>query len=644
VGIQASTGGDEYKIQGLPAEQWFITLPDGRLLGPASQPQFDAAVARGGIPPEANVRRGDWHYGIPFASLVAQQQGEARAAQQRAANPYGTYSEQFARNPIGTLIAGPTMPEYRASRDPGVLAHRRRVFLRWVYLLLGMLGAAIVLPLLAGLLRLEPAEGALGAGVALFLAFWPVIFFLIGMLMFSGAHFEWSWFMNSRRMRSMRAGGGDAMAKGFYVWTGGIFMGLSSAASIVMTLFTAGITLFNGFDLDKMQADRNQQPPAPVEQPAVGQAQPAAIAEAAHADLQPQPAEVPKDPSGAGRIAPELPSIDQPKSPRRVAAEGEVQAARNKLNEDLRALEGDLKLLGKMHELSTRRPGEPRLRREVNERAKQVGGKRSNVAVSRLNYERALAKLKQVMQETGEPSSVLAFHLNSPPAADPPMIAAELSEPLPQREIDELESAIARYEGLLRGCQQFCDQFGLDTEAAFHLEEGSRTDTGRAHLNFLAGEIDERRARLTEIESQWGHRSSHLAQRSAKERVAEYIAAYVADARRKAERGLPAAGLPRLPPQPMRTVAELEAAHGRLSENLAQSRNVAESTRKSAEFFRKSLAGDDEKIAFFQKVADDAQERLDRLIDAEKGLLTELAEACRREGKTSELLKQPATE
>ncbi len=511
-----------YGLAMLPTEQWLITLPDGRQMPPATQAQFDAAAARGAIPQAAYVRRGDWEHGVPFSSYVAQRQAEAHAAAQHqaaarksAANPYGTGMQQFASNPVGTLLFGPKMPKYQANRDPDVRGYRWRIFLRWVYGLLGLAGVAILLPMLSGILRFEPQVIVTAPIVGLVMSFWPAVFYLIGMFMFAGANFEWSWFMNSRRMRAMRSGGGDAMARGVYLWIGGIMMSLAGAASFVLTLVVTGTMFF--MDMDEL--------------------------------AKPQP--------GAGDTPP-IGAVAQ--------AEIALDDARNRLDVTLFNLEQAQLRYADREEYFATNSDHNFIRTQKQASIDNIRDYRAKLPADRENWRQALADLEKALAAEGNPhSDVLQRHRRKPPANDPPLAAVErdgvnpqpvvttertpvattqhppASTPLPtfepaptpeipSREIIELENKINQDEQQLRAFMARYDQSGLESDSPT-ADPGPpvRVLFAREHLRSLAKNIDSDRFRLQDYQRQTGYQSHLLKQRFAKVRVERYIAARAID-------------------------------------------------------------------------------------------------------------------
>lgn len=214
------------------ARQWFVTLPDGRTVGPVSAEQMHDAAQRGQIPPNALVRRGDW--------------GEPRLQSEflnasPATDP--TYLQQAVRNPIGTYFFGPKLREYQQQGESVSPERRRRVFLRWVILLAAMPLFAIVLPLASGAIRGDWELAAGGVLLALFAFLWPAFFFLFGMLMYAGAWFEWQWFFRSRTLRHARGMFGDSGARTFYLIFGRALMIGGAMFSVGSSLLIAGSLL-----------------------------------------------------------------------------------------------------------------------------------------------------------------------------------------------------------------------------------------------------------------------------------------------------------------------------------------------------------------------------------------------------------------
>ena len=647
----SSEGDDEYTLQAQPHEQWFVCLTGGQQIGPVTIAELDAACGQGRIPPQALVRRGDWEQGLPLASFIARRQADAEAAarqaaeaQRRAAMPYGSYGEQFARNPLGTFLAGPQMPEYRASQNPDVRAHRWRVFWRWVYVLLAMPGGAIALPLLAGLLRLAPADGVLGAGVALFLAFWPVVFFLIGMLMFAGAHFEWSWFMNARRMRAMRAGGGDSMARGFYVWTGGIIMGLAAAASVVMTIGVAGLTLTGLFDWEKMQAEHAaRQARENLSDEEFRKLPTFQESRSPLRERDAAPAETEDGPSGPTWAS----AGSSPDRPAAAVARGSVQdltpleavvtSKRRLLDQTLAQLEQQLALI---RQTEHRLAGEHRSLRlvdEFTEQVKRAGGLRSNVAVARLEYREAIARLEKIAAERDLTSSVPAQERARPAPADPPLLLAETTPAQdPRGELARVEAELAECEAKLAAFQRFCEGRSLDIEG--HFRRDGRIEKARDHLQYLAEAADRARTSLKRLESEWDVASQARPERPARDRVAEFIAAQDAKQLRQA------AGLGLVAPDPFwpTSVEELEERYRQVAADLERETQSARSWKLSLEKLRMTEGVKPEHLAGVEKTAAQAEKRVEVLTGDLARLKEKLAEACRRENRASELLEGAA--
>ena len=112
------------------------------------------------------------------------------------------------------------MPEYQGNIDEGGKVQRRKHFLGWVFVLGASLLLSLVLPLLGGLIRLDWQRAAGGVALALSWCLWPTVFFLLGMLFYAGALFEWRWFFHSRRLRQLRTMLGDQGARKFYLASG----------------------------------------------------------------------------------------------------------------------------------------------------------------------------------------------------------------------------------------------------------------------------------------------------------------------------------------------------------------------------------------------------------------------------------------
>lgn len=218
-----------------PSDQWYVTLPDGQQVGPLSAEQMMSATQRGVITADSLVRRADWAEAIPNATFLVQHQQNAPPGSSQIA----TYTSQFSRNPIGTFLFGPKMALYAGDRSAAARVVRKRLFRRWCYLLLAMIVAAVVLPFLGGLIGGGLEIGVGGALLGFVWFFWPALFFLLGMLMYSGALFEWTWFFQSKRLRETRAMFGDSTARKFYLVFGGVLM-------TVMAIFSLGSSVLIG--------------------------------------------------------------------------------------------------------------------------------------------------------------------------------------------------------------------------------------------------------------------------------------------------------------------------------------------------------------------------------------------------------------
>ncbi|MCO6456935.1 MAG: hypothetical protein J5I93_16675, partial [Pirellulaceae bacterium] len=154
--------------------------------------------------------------------------------------PPVSYGQQFVHNPLGTYFFGPRLAEYRGSGGVSQAAGRRRHFRRWVYVLLAMFLAAVLLPLLAGLMRRDWELALGGVLVGLLAFFWPALFFLMGMLMYAAAWFEWRWFFRSATLRHARGMFGDSGARSFYLIFGGVLMVGGALFSLGGSLVIAG--------------------------------------------------------------------------------------------------------------------------------------------------------------------------------------------------------------------------------------------------------------------------------------------------------------------------------------------------------------------------------------------------------------------
>ena len=163
-----------------------------------------------------------------------------------------SYRSQLFRNPIRMLFLGAKTGTYQKDtrREP---ASRKQQFQFWVRLLLVWICAGIVLPTLAAILRNGVTAGLKMAGGVVVYGLGPLACYLIGLLAYAGALFEWKSFVNSRRMRATRTLLGDQTARKFYLGLSRVVMGLVAGAAILGTLV---ITL--SFLLFELNGNRGQ--------------------------------------------------------------------------------------------------------------------------------------------------------------------------------------------------------------------------------------------------------------------------------------------------------------------------------------------------------------------------------------------------
>jgi hypothetical protein len=459
------------------ADQWYVTFPDGRTLGPATREQFETAAARGAFPPEALVRRGDWPHPISYGALLAP------AEPGSGPNPYGSYGQQMARNPLGTIFFGPQMPAYQASRDPAVWAERKRLFRYWLYLLTATVGLATLGPLLAGLVVLNPVKGLSGLVLGIFWLAWPGIFIAVGLLLYSGALFEWSWFFNSRRLRGVRAWWGDQGARGLYLWMGGLMVGGGSGVAMIGSLFLIGATFVAAM-----------QP-----QPAAGNG--AVVGNAA---------------GGAGAAAP-------PEVPRVVrVAENSVVRARA----DLEPVARDMKSLADAsQEVAQRIAAEPNVlahREEANNLHFQAQALAANYRQRRDRWSAAVAELDQIATLAGAASEVLAANRALPPELvfDLESLEARLGKQFPVNQIRNLERVARNRQQSFAATLESAERQQFNGKIYSSFGNG----TYREILPKKAAHTDESRQPLAEFEAEWGYHSQYLDTPTAAESLAAALA------------------------------------------------------------------------------------------------------------------------
>lgn len=246
--VPSATTQPELVLQAITAEQWFVTLPNRQVIGPASLEQYQAAVQRGAIPPQAMVQRADWPRAMSQGEIQARQQPAAAQAAytqpQENPTPHGSYWQQLARNPLSTTLFGANVPDFvRGYRPPEVLAERARIF-RWCWLIpLAILAAGIIFPLVASIpaaFRFGPhvlVMAPVMMGYAFAWIFWAPIIYLVGTYLFAGALFEWEILFNTKQVRNSRAAGSSIEAiRKFYMWFGGIAMGIGGTPPVLAVL------------------------------------------------------------------------------------------------------------------------------------------------------------------------------------------------------------------------------------------------------------------------------------------------------------------------------------------------------------------------------------------------------------------------
>jgi hypothetical protein len=474
------------------ADQWYVTFPDGRTLGPATREQFDTAAARGAFPPEALVRRGDWPHPIAYGALIAPAEPGA------GLNPYGTYGQQMARNPLGTIFFGPQMPAYQASRDPAVWAERKRLFRYWLYLLAATVGLATLGPLLAGLVLLDPVKGLSGLVIGIFWLAWPGIFIAVGLILYSGALFEWSWFFNSRRLRGVRSWWGDQGARGLYLWMGGLMVGGGSGVAMIGSLFVIGATFVAAIQ------------PQPGQGAAAGNG--AVAGNAVGANVA----------GGANAAAaPEVPRVVR-------VAENAVENARADLEPVARELKSHADA---SQELAQRIAAEPSVlahREEANNLHFRAQALAANYRQRRDRWSAAVAELDQVATRAGAASDVLAANQSLPAdlAFDLESLEARLEKQFPINEIRNLERDARNRQQTFAATLESAERQRFNGKIYSSFGNPKQTHNGpyREVLPKLAAHADESRQPLVAFETEWGYHSPYLDSPTAAELLAAALA------------------------------------------------------------------------------------------------------------------------
>jgi hypothetical protein len=463
------------------ADQWYVTFPDGRTLGPATREQFEAAAARGAFPPEAMVQRGDWPHPITYGALVAP------AHPNSAPNPYGTYGQQMARNPLGTMFFGPQMPAYQASRDPAVWTERKRLYRYWLYLLGATIGLATIGPLLAGLAALNPVVAASGLAMGIFWLAWPGIFIAVGLILYSGALFEWSWFFNSRRLRGVRSWWGDQGARGLYLWMGGLMVGGGSGVAMIGSLVVIGATLVAAL------------------QPKPGRGVAAAAGNGVIGGNGPGGANLAGGANGV--VPPEVPRVVR-------VAENAVENALA----DLEPVARELKSLSEAsQELAERIVAEPSVlahREESNNIHFRAQALAASYRQQRDRWSAAVAELDQVATTTGFASEVLAENRALPAdmSFDLEPLEARFERQFPIGEIRNLERDARNRQQSFAATLDSAERQNFHGKLYSSFGKPKQTHNGpfREVLPKLAAYTDESRQPLVAFEAEWGYHSPYL--------------------------------------------------------------------------------------------------------------------------------------
>ena len=122
-------------------------------------------------------------------------------------------------------------------------ATRKRHFRMWLILFAVCVVAAVTLPTLAGVVRLGLADGLLTGVAVLVMGCGLVPLYLIGLLGYAGALFEWKSFVNSRRMRRASAKLGPVKARKFYMTLASVAMGGTAAVALIGTFVIVVVLL-----------------------------------------------------------------------------------------------------------------------------------------------------------------------------------------------------------------------------------------------------------------------------------------------------------------------------------------------------------------------------------------------------------------
>ena len=186
-------------------QRWEIESPDGTRCGPFTRAELDEMVRYGEIVADTRIRR-DNEYLCLAREMYSQLRLNVSA-------------------PLRFLIFGPDMPPYQRVEVKASATARRTLLVFTI----GLVGFLIFLVSVAFTPIWQWSPG--------------IVFCAAGLLMFSGALFEWSWFFNNRNARGMRKWLGDAATRTTYISIG--LVGISIGYVLLARDAVIGVVAFS---------------------------------------------------------------------------------------------------------------------------------------------------------------------------------------------------------------------------------------------------------------------------------------------------------------------------------------------------------------------------------------------------------------
>lgn len=453
----------------------------------------------------------------------------------RPANTHGTYGEQFRERPVSTYFFGPQLDAYQSHVNPHSLADRRAQYRIWLFVLLGTLGIAVVLPFLIGLVRAGILMAVSAAGYCLFFAGIWALAYGIGLYLFGGALFEKARFMNSRRAREKRAIWGDVKTRNLYMNFGRGVMVVAAVISFGNTLLTsAGVLVVGGQASDES-----------------GSSRPSGVASAPPEDDRPTPEELTRVRDWEDKVLDERQQLE------------DVAAEMRSVLDDHEKLKTD----------SASNPDDIARRKLVDDHERVLAEQFVKYEERVKTWKRRVDRLQGALVETQLSSDVYDRNAALPPEltfAKPTKPSADGQ--FPTNEVEILERQLTSALEKMSGSQS----------------RGRPLGRMEWHIGAL-GKLDEYRSRLEQIEQEFGYRSPVLAKLPSREEFAKLKADAELAARRPNPAVIPSGspaggpgrdpgGLPGFPAVPGPPGANLmpgaRTAGGELLEQFDESRQV----------------------------------------------------------------------